>query len=241
MKSPVKKPRTGYNFFFHHARQDLQKQVLHETGKKAQYTDISKLVSARWRKTTPYEKAPFQEMAARDKRRYGLETLRARQEEESNRDTNAGRETEDHRSDVIGAYRAAGEEASHHDTEDHSVTIGDYHAARNSMIPPRGTISDRSVSIGSHSGRSESIQTYQDSSTPAPAVVSILMRLLEQHPQVANELVQLISQEAQQNGNGPTRGVSTTATSPDGCITRNIFDQVNLPPQGHSAEFYTHH
>mmetsp|Transcript_160 Transcript_160/g.298 ORF Transcript_160/g.298 Transcript_160/m.298 type:complete len:283 (+) Transcript_160:185-1033(+) len=71
----ITRPRTSYNFFFHEERKRLQEVILRETGKRPEYTQISKLVASKWKNILPSEKAYYKSLAAADKRRYGLELI----------------------------------------------------------------------------------------------------------------------------------------------------------------------
>lgn len=53
----------------------IQDEVHAETGHRPSYTRLSQLISARWKKITPTEKAYYQQLAAKDKRRFALESI----------------------------------------------------------------------------------------------------------------------------------------------------------------------
>ena len=81
MSSPISKPvkprrpRTAYNLFFRQARKIIQHEHFQETGKKATYVHLSQMVSSKWKNLDKHEKAFYEELAAKDKRRYALELV----------------------------------------------------------------------------------------------------------------------------------------------------------------------
>ena len=79
----IRRARTAYNFFFHIHRNSIKERIERETGKRPTYTQLAKLVAAGWKACDPAEKAHFKELAARDKRRYALEFIKSRTEEEN--------------------------------------------------------------------------------------------------------------------------------------------------------------
>ena len=74
---PVKKPRTSYNHFFHQERIQIQSDMANKLGRRPHYTEVSKMVAARWKRLSQSEKAVYQEMAAKDKRRYAMDLIRS--------------------------------------------------------------------------------------------------------------------------------------------------------------------
>lgn len=77
-----RRPLTAYNFFFHEERQKLQEQLFRITGQRPTYTKISKLVGANWKKIDAAQKAYYEALAIKDKRRYALELVHHRQTQE---------------------------------------------------------------------------------------------------------------------------------------------------------------
>ena len=66
------RPRNSYNFFFVDQRRAIQQEFKHV---KISYGDISWLVAARWKRIDKDEKAYYEQLAAKDKRRFALEML----------------------------------------------------------------------------------------------------------------------------------------------------------------------
>ena len=83
--SKPSRPKSAYNIFFQTVREDVQRLIQKKTGKKGSYAQLSKLVGERWRNTSTHNKMHFESLAAKDKRRYGIElvTWYAKQEDES--------------------------------------------------------------------------------------------------------------------------------------------------------------
>lgn len=73
---------TAYNYYFHDERQRIQARLFKITGQRPTYTQISKLVGANWRKIKPDTKTRYEALAVKDKRRYALDLLRVKQQEE---------------------------------------------------------------------------------------------------------------------------------------------------------------
>ena len=72
----------AYNFYFHDERQKLQARLFEITGQRPTYTQISKLVGASWRKIKPNVKARYEALAMKDRQRYALDFIQAKQREE---------------------------------------------------------------------------------------------------------------------------------------------------------------
>ena len=94
---------TAYNYYFHDERQKIQARLFKITGQRPTYTQISKLVGANWRKIKPDMKARYEALAVKDKRRYALDLLKVKQQEERgepvdgneiNRDSSLGDESD---------------------------------------------------------------------------------------------------------------------------------------------------
>jgi hypothetical protein len=79
---------TAYNFYFHDQRQKLQGQLLQFNGQRPTYTQISRLVGQSWKKVNVNERAHYEALASKDKRRYALELVRNLEE--------TGTEKQDH-------------------------------------------------------------------------------------------------------------------------------------------------
>lgn len=80
----TKKPRrplTAYNYFFHVERQKIQARIFQMTGQRPGYTQISRLVGAKWKKIDPEKKAHYEALAMKDKRRYALELVKMKEQE----------------------------------------------------------------------------------------------------------------------------------------------------------------
>ena len=98
VKKPPKKPSnkpsrplTAYNYFFHDERQRLQERLFKANGQRPTYTQISRLVGASWKKISPDNKAYYDTLAMKDKRRYALELveMKSMQEGQANSSTKA--------------------------------------------------------------------------------------------------------------------------------------------------------
>ena len=79
------KPRRGlsaYNIYFRTKKNEAQERFFHETGKKPNYKILSQLVAAKWKHATVSEKADYDRLAAEDKRRYAIELVRWKRQEE---------------------------------------------------------------------------------------------------------------------------------------------------------------
>ena len=72
------RPRTSYNFFFRKVRQEIQVEIQELAGRRPLYSEVSKLVAARWKQAGKAEKAYYATLAAKDKRRYALELIEYR-------------------------------------------------------------------------------------------------------------------------------------------------------------------
>mmetsp|Transcript_8548 Transcript_8548/g.17188 ORF Transcript_8548/g.17188 Transcript_8548/m.17188 type:complete len:278 (+) Transcript_8548:92-925(+) len=78
------RPLTAYNLFFHDEKLRLEKEC--PSGSKLKYTQVAKVVAARWRGLNQDEKAFYEQLAAKDKRRFALETIQWRMQQEANYD-----------------------------------------------------------------------------------------------------------------------------------------------------------
>ena len=83
MTQKPSRPLSAYNLFFHDERQRIQEEVLTTTGKKAQFTEVSKLVGSRWRSLSTQDKKYYQALAAKEKRRFALAILNWQIQQES--------------------------------------------------------------------------------------------------------------------------------------------------------------
>jgi hypothetical protein len=74
---------TAYNFYFHDHRQRIQESLFQTTGRRPTYTEISRHVGAGWKKLSAQERAHYEALAERDKRRYALQLVEFKTGEES--------------------------------------------------------------------------------------------------------------------------------------------------------------
>lgn len=85
--------RSAYNFFFQKAKDSIQEQVAKETGRRPGYTGLAKSIAASWKTLPSHEKAYYQKLAAQDRRRFAIETVQWKiQNESKNRDSNQANE-----------------------------------------------------------------------------------------------------------------------------------------------------
>jgi len=82
------RPLTAYNLFFHDDKVRLEKECT--SGTKLKYTQVAKLVAARWKSLDRDEKNFYEQLAAKDKRRFALEMVqwKLQQEMEAENTTN---------------------------------------------------------------------------------------------------------------------------------------------------------
>lgn len=78
------RPRSSYNFFFQEQIHKVATVMLRETGKKASYAELSSVIAKQWKKVDRQTKAHYQHLAIKDKRRYGIEIVQWRIEQEGN-------------------------------------------------------------------------------------------------------------------------------------------------------------
>ena len=83
MAEKPSRPLTAYNIFFHDERQRLHQAYLDGTSRKLSYQETSRVVAARWRRLESQEKAYYKQLAAKDKRRFALEMVQWKIEQES--------------------------------------------------------------------------------------------------------------------------------------------------------------
>jgi len=89
-----RRPRSGYNFFFKEQAPKISAMILRENGKKGTYTQLSAAVSKQWNETDRKTRAYYQSLAVQDKRRYGLDLVQWRiQQEERGKEPGAQRIT----------------------------------------------------------------------------------------------------------------------------------------------------
>ena len=83
--SPTKprRARSAYNYFFKAHLAEVQAAILAKTGKKGSYSQVSKAVAQAWKKVPAREKVHYHNLAAQDKRRYGLELVQWQLEKEA--------------------------------------------------------------------------------------------------------------------------------------------------------------
>lgn len=79
----VRRTRTAYNYYFKAVLGSVKEKFHAETGRRPTYSELAKLVAASWKKADPTEKAHYKKLAADDKRRYALEFLQSKVQEES--------------------------------------------------------------------------------------------------------------------------------------------------------------
>ena len=76
------RPRSSYNFFFQEQVPKISALMLRGNGKKGTYTQLSAAVSKLWKEADHQTRAHYQTQAVKDKRRYGLELVRWRIQQE---------------------------------------------------------------------------------------------------------------------------------------------------------------
>lgn len=76
------KPLSAYNCFFHEERQRIQDDLIQQTGKKPNFTYVTKVVASRWRKLSQEDKLHYDQLAVKDKRRYALEMIQWKLQQE---------------------------------------------------------------------------------------------------------------------------------------------------------------
>lgn len=80
-----KRPRTGYNLFFHHQLPRVKAALRRETGQTDSFQQISVRLSTLWKALGAQEKTKYMVMAAKDKRRYALEKVQWQMQREHGR------------------------------------------------------------------------------------------------------------------------------------------------------------
>ena len=93
-KGPWHKPagrpkrfRSAYNFYFRDERRRLLARSGHDSSKGVPQKELSRAIATHWKIAKPSVKSYYQELAAKDKRRYALDLVRWHaQEEEERRD-----------------------------------------------------------------------------------------------------------------------------------------------------------
>lgn len=73
------RPLSAYNYFFHDERNAIIQDVEQGLRTKPAFADMSKFIGNKWKQVSDGQRAHYQEMAARDKRRYALELVQWRQ------------------------------------------------------------------------------------------------------------------------------------------------------------------
>lgn len=86
-------PLSAYNFFFQQQREKILEQVRLGLRAKPAFADMSKWIAAQWKETGDSERVAFEEMAAKDKRRYGFQIIEWRQRQHLLYGTNAESES----------------------------------------------------------------------------------------------------------------------------------------------------
>ena len=79
-KDKPQRPLSAYNFFVHEERQRHVEQVRQGLRSRTVFSETSKAIAAKWKELNDAEKARYEEMAARDKRRYALEIINWKQQ-----------------------------------------------------------------------------------------------------------------------------------------------------------------
>ena len=74
---------SAYNYYFHRNKLELQAHFTQQEGRKPSFKELAREVGKRWKLVLPHEKAQFEKLAAEDKRRYGLEIVAFRMDEET--------------------------------------------------------------------------------------------------------------------------------------------------------------
>jgi len=88
-------PRSGYNFFFKEQAPKISAMILRESGKKGTYTQLSAAVLKQWNEADHTKRAHYQSLAVQDKRRYGLELVQWRIQQEERREESGWFSTEE--------------------------------------------------------------------------------------------------------------------------------------------------
>ena len=84
-RSKPKRIRSAYNFFFQSEMKVVQRMLREQTGGQGTYEQMTRLVAKRWTSLNTDEKLIYKNLAANDKRRFALEFLawKMNQEEEA--------------------------------------------------------------------------------------------------------------------------------------------------------------
>lgn len=81
MKSPdttcsrPRKAMSAYNYYFHERKLEMQALFVQEHGRKPSFTELSREVGKRWKLVPSHDRSHFEKLAAEDKRRYGLDYI----------------------------------------------------------------------------------------------------------------------------------------------------------------------
>lgn len=81
-KHPPSRALTAYNFYFHDQRRQIQEHLFQLNGQRPTYTQISRLVGSSWKKISREERAHYEALAMKDKRRYALELVEYKAKQE---------------------------------------------------------------------------------------------------------------------------------------------------------------
>eukprot|EP00977_Amphora_coffeiformis_P007905 scaffold1769_cov185-Amphora_coffeaeformis.AAC.4 len=75
-KGKPRRPRSAYNYFFHEERNRILEEVAQGVQPNPVLGDLSKFIASRWKQVDDRGKSRYQELAAKDKRRYALEVVK---------------------------------------------------------------------------------------------------------------------------------------------------------------------
>lgn len=128
-RTTPKRPLTAYNIFFQEERRRVQASTLAATGRRATYKEIARKVAGNWKKLDATDKAPYQALAAKEKRRFALELV-----DYHLSGTNKGSETRfPHVAPKAGAHiRAPSQSLSYVPLGNQATIVGDMQSAMHS-------------------------------------------------------------------------------------------------------------
>lgn len=124
------RPLSAYNLYFQDERKRIQQEILNATGKKAHFTEVTKLVGRRWRKIGAQDKKYYETLAAKEKRRFALDMLEWQMQQESSPTNSAV---------AVQADAPSTAQVTRNPTPSSSATYEDHHRSEsNEGIPVPG-------------------------------------------------------------------------------------------------------